>query len=211
MNLLQAELPNSYEAHLLQIFRDAYQEAYELGKKQIPGEKFPTTAFDAPLELERLPDMQGLSAQNQLLKWARQYPDSLEATYGENKKKRPHACVCSKRLKITTHRVLKPGDFPRPADYRMSNATSNQLQLGILQPNKAFEDMAYVYILHGPSKEVAHELGFVQIAMPDANSYRSYIAISDIYLGKEFEKPKCESIQDKTFITLREAAKTAED
>lgn len=159
----------------------------------------------APLEQERLADAQGLHVQHYLHLWANTQ-EKLNCIFEQNSKKRPHITITSSRARLTAHRILSPNKFPPNAQYRQTNALSNQYYLPISDMRNDHDKKAnqvYLFILHGPLSSDKSKLGFVQIAVPSSDR-REYIAVIDVYKNEEyFMNTKTEEIQDSVVITLR--------
>ncbi|CAK7045938.1 MAG: hypothetical protein DELT_00822 [Desulfovibrio sp.] len=192
-------------ARLKSEMQDAYQAASLLGKKQNDDGELKTILL-APLEGIRLSDAQGEFAQHHLHKWGTEHAE-LEAGFDANKRKRNHVVVRARKALLTSHRVPSPSSFPPNAVYRQSNAQQNLLWLpGLSQPEK-LGDVAYIFLLHGPSLSDTSKLGFLRLAMPNPDG-KGYLAYYDVYVHEDFNvSSKIEEIPDTALITLKTTRK----
>lgn len=196
-------------AHLRKEMQDAYREASLLGKRRLADGSLETILL-APLESIRLSDAQGEFAQHYLHKWGTEHA-GLGAGFEANRRKRNHAIVRTPRALLISHRVSSPSAFPPTAIYRQSNAQQNFLWLPGIPERKEIGDVAYLFLLHGPSLGDNSQLGFVRLAMPNPDG-KDYLAHYDVYMHEDFTIfNRTEEIQDTAFVTLKTNRKKISD
>lgn len=194
---LFTEFPDFFLRTLSTRIESSYKNAAQVATYKMPS-----------MRLQSLSVEQGLSVQDELYQYAEKFSEvGLEPHMVPNAKKRDHLEIKTKTMLVTTHRVTYPNEFPRPADYRRSNAASNQGWLsGIQEPKAPHGSLCNLYILHGPNEEDPSSLGFVQVAIPDSQS-KSWLYIQTLFACESYAPVAIENPPKTTTIRLKTARK----
>lgn len=195
--LLKEDMPDMFLNSLTKQIKDAYSQAHGSAEKPVP-----------EIYLETLAIEQGAWVQCKLHELASRYgKQGIEARLEPNSKQRAHLEIETERILASTHRVRSPNMLPPPANYRESNAATNQLWLtGLVEPQAPEDSKCNLYILHGPKEDAPKELGFVQVAVPDSRQ-KGYLATMTIYSTEEFVSGVVEEKIPETLIRLKATKK----
>lgn len=179
LEILKNGFPHLFLINCRTTLFEQYAEAYKYAQR--------TSAAKQPELLAQLQHFAGNDALEQV---ARRFEDGAGPTLKwKNTKRNSHtyAQVDTPAMRITTHRVNKPSDLVRKADYRSNNAVDNHIFLstGLRNALSAHSEKAYVLLLHGPSELDPSKLGFLRLALP-ASSGLQYIDTLDLYLADEY-------------------------
>lgn len=182
-------------ASIVKQIRKAYELAGTAAAKPLP-----------EMYLESLRIEQGCWTQAELHELGSSYEGhGVIASMQPNARKRSHLEIETDRLLVTTHRVRHPGQFPQHAEYRETNAASNQQWLpGLADPQVHEGAKCNLHILHGPSEEDPAQLGFVQLAVPTSGQ-RSYLSIMDLFSCDDFQPVSTEEQVPEVQIRLKKA------
>lgn len=199
-DLLKEEIAPAFPV-IEKTIKFAYELAWHRGRES-HRDGSTTLVYAAQLESIRLPDEQGIAVESGLYEELGEGFDFLDARFEANKKKRHHLEIHTGRLLLTCHRVRHPKDFPRQADYRRSNARSNQLWLPDCEYCNDVDEKTYCFILHGPAENM-RDLGFIRLCVPDSET-KSYLAWQDLYMHTDFKcSVKQEEIPNNVVLSLK--------